>query len=391
MKLLYACADRSDDPLLWSGMVANCRRALEDAGVELAILDHIPFECPAPLRLLHQGYKRLGRKTHYLQIEPAVLRRAAARIATRFAQGDCDAVFSPGTGMPVYAYLPPGIPVVTYLDATKRTWITHYFGLESLCGRSRRHVDEVDRVSLRHNTLTIFSSDWAQSEAMRDYTLPAQRTAVVPIGANLIAAPTQAEVEGWITDRRRTSLRLLFLGKEWIRKGGPDALALTYALRARGLSATLDIVGCQPPLSADDRAVTRVHGFIDHSTPAGRREFHDILRDSHVLVFLSQAEAYGIALCEAAAFGVPAYANAVGGIPTIVRPGVTGWLSGTPFSAEVAAETLATAWRSPDQYRRIALAVRADYDARLNWGSAARSLRDHIESALSRRTAGVVP
>ncbi|MEO6875207.1 MAG: glycosyltransferase, partial [Opitutaceae bacterium] len=180
-------------------------------------------------------------------------------------------------------------------------------------------------------------------------------------------------------------LRLLFLGKEWDRKGGPDALALVHALHARGLPATLDIVGCEPALGAEDRGVARVHGFIDHSTPAGREKFHAILRETAVLVFLSQAEAYGIALCEAAAFGVPAYANAVGGIPTIVRPGVTGWLGATPFSAETAAEVLATAWRSPDHYRRIALAARADYEARLNWRVAGRSLVNLIEGALSRR------
>ena len=387
MKLLYACADRADDPHLWSGTVSNCRQALQDTGVELAVFDRIPFECPVPLRLLHQAHKRLGRKTHLLQIEPAVLRRAARRIAARFAQGDCDAVFCPGTGVPVYTYLPASVPVFTYLDATKRSWIGNYFGLETLCARSRRQVDEVDRVSLRNNRLSIFSSDWAKSEAARDYGVPARRMAVVPFGANLIEAPAQAEVEGWIAARRRDPLRLLFLGKEWKRKGGPEALALIHALRARGLPATLDIVGCEPALGAGDRALTRVHGFIDHSAPDGRKKFHALLREAHVLLFLSQAEAYGIALCEAAAFGVPAYATRVGGIPTIVRHGVTGWLSATPFSRDDAAETLAAAWRSPDQYRRIALAARADYDARLNWRAAGRSLQTHIEHALSRRTA----
>ena len=385
MKLLYACADRADDPHLWSGTVSNCRQALLNAGAELAVLDRIPFECPAPLRLLHQLHKRLGRKTHLLQIEPVILRHAARHIATRFAKGDCDAVFCPGTGVPVYTYVPPEIPVVTYLDATKRSWIGNYFGLETLCARSRRHVDEVDRVSLRPNLLSIFSSDWAVAEAARDYGVPASRTAVVPFGANLSEAPNLAAVQDWIALRRREPLRLLFLGKEWNRKGGPEALAVIHALRDRGLPATLDIVGCEPVFSDADRAVTRVHGFVDHSSIAGRKKFHAILREAHVLLFLSQAEAFGIALCEAAAFGVPAYATRVGGIPTIVRHGETGWLCDERVSPAAVAETLAAAWRSPDQYRRIALAARADYEARLNWGAAGRSLVSHVQSALARR------
>jgi glycosyltransferase involved in cell wall biosynthesis len=387
MKLLYTCADRADDPHHWSGIVWNCRRALEAAGVELAIFDRIPFDCPLLLRLRHQFHRRLGRKTHYLQIEPAILRRAAGRIAARFDQGDCDGVFCPGTGVPVFTYLPARIPVFTYLDATKRAWIDTYFGLETLCPRSRRAVDEVDRESLQNNTLTIFSSDWARSGAAQHYGVPADRMAVVPFGANLLEAPERTEVESWIATRPRDSLRLLFLGKEWERKGGPEALALVQELRARGVAATLEIVGCTPVLDPAESRLARVHGFVDHSAPAGRKMFHDLLRDTHALVFLSRAEAYGIALCEAAAFGVPAFATDVGGIPTIVRHGVNGWLSPRPFSAPASAAMITAMWRSPSDYTRVALAARTDYDARLNWGAAGRSLQQLMAHALARRSA----
>ena len=387
MKLLYTCANNASDPHLWSGTVSNCRQALQAAEVQLEIFDQIPFECPLPLRLLHQAHKRLGRKIHFLQIEPAVLRRAAARIVQRFDQGDCAGVFCPGTGVPVHAYLPKRLPVISYLDATKRSWIGNYFGLGTLCARSRRQVDEVDRASLANNTLTIFSSDWARAEAERDYGIAAGRMAVVPFGANLSEAPTRAEVESWIEARAHTSLRMLFLGKEWERKGGPEALKLVRALRVRGLAASLDIVGCQPVLNSWERMFTRVHGFVDHSAAAGRQIFRSLLSEAHFLVFLSQAEAYGIALCEAAAFGVPAYANNVGGIPTVVRNGETGWLSPVPFSPDEAADTLAAVWHSPARYRRIALAARTDYETRLNWTAAGRSLKLNIAQALTERDA----
>jgi len=391
MKLLYACANRADDPRLWSGTVSNCRQALLDTGVELAVLDEIPFSCPLTLRLLHQAHKRFGRKIHLLQIEPAMLRRAARRIATRFAQGDCDAIFCPGTGVPVYTYLPADLPVVTYLDATKRTWIGSYFGLDTLCPRSRRQVDEVDRVSLANNRLTIFSSDWARAEASRDYAVPAAQMAVVPFGANLLDPPSRAEVDTWISVRQHAPLRLLFLGKEWIRKGGPEALTVVRALRARGLPAMLDVVGCTPDLTGDDRLLAHVHGFIDHSTPEGRQRFRSLLSEAHVLMFLSRAEAYGIALCEAAAFGVPAYAANVGGIPTIVRPGVTGWLADVPFSPDRAADALAAAWRSPELYGALARAARADFESRLNWRAAALSLAAQITRVLARPPEKVAP
>jgi glycosyltransferase involved in cell wall biosynthesis len=384
MKLLYACADRADDPLHWSGTVVNCRRALEAAGVGIAVFDRIPFECPPSLRVRHQLHKHLGRKTHHLDLEPAVLRSAAQHIAARFAEGDCDAVFCPGTGVPVHTWLPPEIPTFTYLDATKRSWIKTYFGLHTLCERSRRHVEAADRRALHDHTLTFFSSDWALNEAARDYGVPPARLAVVPFGANLTQPPAHFAVTAAILGRDKESFRLLFVGKEWTRKGGPDALALVQALRDRGVAATLDIVGCTPAITAEQRVFTRVHGFVDHSTPEGADHFHALLGASHVLLFLSRAEAYGIALCEAAAFGVPAYALRVGGIPTIVRNGENGWLGAAPFDVREAAATLAGVWKSPTTYGRIALAAREHFETRLNWQAAGRSLRTRMEEALAR-------
>ena len=385
MKLLFACANSASDPGLWSGTVWNCRRALESAGVEIEVFDNIPFECPLHLRLLHQFYKRIGRKTHSLQSEPAVLRRAAARIATRFAQGNCNAVFIPGSGVPVYACVPGNIPVFTYLDATKLSWIRTYFGEDTLTARSRRHIDAVDCTSLKNATKTFFSSQWALDEAEQDYDVPPDRTAVVPFGANLVEPPARADVDAWIAARPRRSLRLMFLGKEWVRKGGPEALALVRELRRRGTEAVLHVVGCTPSISTADRPFVEIHGFINHSTPEGWQTFRPLLAQSHVLVFLSRAEAYGIALCEAAAFGVPMFATDTGGIPTIVQPGVNGWLSPTPFSAAAAASALENTFANPTDYQRLAHGARDDYEQRLNWSAAGASLVHHITQSLSLR------
>jgi glycosyltransferase involved in cell wall biosynthesis len=387
MKLLFACANSASDPHLWSGTVWHCRRALESAGVQLEVIDGIPFECQMHLRILHQLYKRLGRKTHSLQSEPTILQRAADRIAARFAKGDCDAVFIPGSGVPVYAYLPPNIPAFPYLDATKLSWIRTYFGVETLTARSRKHIDAVDRTSLENATMTFFSSQWALDEAVNDYGVSPDRVAVVPFGANLVDPPSRVEVAGFIAARPWAPLQFLFLGKEWERKGGPEAIALMREFHRLGVSAKLHIVGCTPTVVERDRGYVEVHGFIDRQQPEGMKKFRTLLQQSHALLFLSRAEAYGIALCEAAAFGVPMFALPVGGIPTFVQPGVNGWLSPLPFSAQSAVALLQRTLSRPDEYRRLAYGAREDYEHRLNWTVAGCSLAQHMEQALASSSA----
>lgn len=382
MKLLFACADRVSDRQSWSGTVWNCWQALQHAGIDVALCDEVPFRCPPALRLLHQWHRRFGRLVHYLQIEPAVLRRAARHVELRFARGDCDGIFSPATGVPLHAFIRPEIPVFAYLDATKRSWISAYKGLRTLSRRSARHVEEVDRTGLENNRLSLFSSDWAAAEARRDYGASPERTPVVPFGANIADPPSPSAVEAAVRNRSPDAFRCLFLGKEWERKGGPEALAVVREVRTRGLDVTLDIVGCTPALAPEERAFTRLHGFVDHSTLQGRRRFRDVLTQTHVLLFLSRAEAFGIALCDAAAFGVPALATGVGGIGTVVRPGRNGWLTPAPLRPSAAADALEDVLRSPGRYRSVALAAREDYETRLNWRAAGDTLRSRIGLAL---------
>ncbi len=382
MKILYACCEDASNQNSWSGLVYHIRMALEKAGFEIEVFDRIPFECPLPLRFFHQYYKRFSRRVHQLQIEPAILQNAARRIERRFLESKCDAVFCPGTGVPVNAFIDPAIPVFTYLDATKRTWIETYFGLETLCARSRKLVDFVDQQALKNNTLTLFSSDWAQQAALREAAVSPKRTAVVPFGANLADSPTANEVAAFIAGRDAGKCRLLFLGKEWERKGGLDALALVRGLRAAGMSAELDVIGCTPTIPADLKQWVRVHGFIDRSTDKGRASFREIISQTHLLAFFSLADCSPLALCEANAFGIPCLATSVGGIPTIIRDGVNGFLFPPPLNVADCVERTLNLMRNFETYKMLARTARSEFESRLNWDTAGLRLRQLIESRL---------
>jgi glycosyltransferase involved in cell wall biosynthesis len=74
-------------------------------------------------------------------------------------------------------------------------------------------------------------------------------------------------------------------------------------------------------------------------------------------------EAFGLAALEAMARGKPVVATTVGGIPEIIRPGVTGLLV-PPADEEQLASALATLLSQPADAQRIGAAARADVEAR---------------------------
>jgi len=114
--------------------------------------------------------------------------------------------------------------------------------------------------------------------------------------------------------------RVLFVGGEFARKGGPDLLeAWTrggFADRAR-----LDLVTSAPPPGGDVPGVT-VHTGVRAHSPG----WEALWRGADVFALPTRDEAFGIVFQEAAAAGLPAIAPHLNAVPEIVIDGETGVL-----------------------------------------------------------------
>jgi glycosyltransferase involved in cell wall biosynthesis len=170
------------------------------------------------------------------------------------------------------------------------------------------------------------------------------------------------------------------VGVDWARKGGDIAVAIAQRLNDEGLPTELTIVGCRP-----DRArlpdFVNVAGFLDKHTAEGRTALDAFYARSHFLLLPSRAEAYGLVLAEACAFGVSCIASDVGGIPTIVRNGVNG-MTFDPSEIGPACSYIEESMANRSQYEQLAVSSFAEYEARLNWDVAGRVVKGLIEERL---------
>jgi glycosyltransferase involved in cell wall biosynthesis len=113
-------------------------------------------------------------------------------------------------------------------------------------------------------------------------------------------------------------LRLLFVGGDFIRKGG-DILVDVFRNDLSAV-AELDIVTRNVPVDLPDHV--RVHQNL--SPNDGR--LRDLYAQCDVFVLPTRADMSSLAAIEAMATGRPVIASPVGGIPDIVSDGVTGFL-----------------------------------------------------------------
>lgn len=326
------------------------------------VVDLFPLNLPGetlftPLR----AFYRLAGQYYHPMREPMLLRALARHIERQLSSLQPDFVFSPSS-VPG-TFIDTKLPWVFASDQVFRDFVSTY--VHQPAARFVRLGNAQEARALATATIATYPSAFAAQHACCHYGAASDKVVVIPWGANLPRDVSDSEVAAAIAARRFNECRLLFLGRDWKRKGG-DQLVLTVSeLNRRGLRTSATIIGCAP--AGLPRSEFTTYPYLNNGRSDHFQIFCQAMATSHFLFLPSRAEAYGQALCEAAAFGVPAVATAVGGIPTIIRHGDTGFVVPLETSIDEYCDLIAGTMAQPENYCRMAEAARAEYCRRLNW------------------------
>jgi starch synthase len=213
--------------------------------------------------------------------------------------------------------------------------------------------------------IATFSENVARSLA-RDYGVDPARVAVVGAGANVFPAEAPRHDDG------RT---VLFIGKEFGRKGGPILLDAFVRLRRRFPKARLLLAGPRdaPPLP---------EGAF-HLGPVELEELPALLSQTTVFAMPTLREPFGLAFLDAMACGVPCVGTRIEAVPEIVSDGETGLLV-PPGDAVALAAALERLLSNPLRTRAMGARGRARVGARFLWRHAAERLERALVAATLR-------
>ena len=181
----------------------------------------------------------------------------------------------------------------------------------------------------------------------------------------------------------------LLIAVAMMRQG--DKLA-SYALLAAALRRIagrpwrLAVVGDGPARPAVEAAMAPLGpGRVRFLGERPAKAMPGLLADADLFVWPAIREAYGMALLEAQAAGLPVVAGDTGGVPDIVRHGETGLLA--PVGDEAAfADAVAALLSDPARRRRMGNAAARNAAADHSLDAAAREL-DRIVTTVGRRRA----
>jgi glycosyltransferase involved in cell wall biosynthesis len=237
--------------------------------------------------------------------------------------------------------------------------------LDASSRRVRAALD-YERRLYGHVDLILCMSEWLRRSFIEDFDQAPEKVVTVGAGAN-VPVPER------LPERPEGPPRVLFVGKQFERKGGPSVVRAFHALRRRHAEAELAIVG-PTGLTIDEPGV-RMLGRVEPETMSR------LYREATMFTMPSVYEPFGIAVLEAMANGLPCIVSDSCALPEIVEDGRSGLVArrGDP---EALAERMLALAADPARARAMGEAGHGRVRARFNWDSVASRVLDETSRRL---------
>ena len=303
-------------------------------------------------------------RSHRLEREWLSLKEYSWRAGRFLRREKVDVVFSPS--QLTITYLQTSARIIYCNDAPFGAIANQYSNFTKLSETYVRQGYRQEYLSHKNADRIVYPSAWARESAIRLHHADPQKCVEQAFGANLPYRPSWNDVKEAASRRAgHSEVSLIMISSDWERKGGSFAVDVVRELKRRGMRARLTVIGAGPADGIPDVASL---GWLNKWTESGAQSFRETMFDSDFIIMPSLAEAYGMALWEGAAHGLPMIGRAVGGIPSIIRHGENGILFPFEASATLVANWIEEAF-DPNMYRRLSERAFNDYQTRGNWRS----------------------
>ncbi|MBC8065708.1 MAG: glycosyltransferase family 4 protein [Chlorobia bacterium] len=375
-RVAYVTVLDSSDVSHWSGILLYLHDALASVFPEVVRIGPLK-SYREPIGIAKRLASWTRKQDHPLWLTKASAKGMARQVEARLEEIKPDAVFC--VWHPPVSFLRTQVPVFMFQDCPFEIIQPLYDGMSHFTPAIMEEVKLVERVAAKRCTGIIETSDWAAAEARRLWRLPDEKVASIPFGANVVSSVTTENVDEVIRSRSSEQCSLLWLGKDWERKGGDIAVRTAGLLNQRGIKTKLFVVGADVPSNSRDSFVEAV-GFVDKGAESGRKQLEDLLKSCHALILPTKAEAFGIVFLEAAAYAMPSLAPNVMGVGSAVLDGKTGALLPANATADAYADQIESWWKDRPMYESLCRSSLEAYRETFTWEQVARRIRDFMLS-----------
>jgi len=236
-------------------------------------------------------------------------------------------------------------------------------------------TEEIEKKGLEKYNAIIYCSDWIKKSTIQYYNIKSDKIYVVEFGANI------PNPKNYTIDIDMDICHLVFIGRNWEKKGGDKVLETYRKLQNDGFPCTLTIIGSIPDIVPNDKNLIIIP-FLDKSKKTDMEKFCQILSKSHFLILPTKFDAFGIVFCEASAYAVPSIAANVGGVSQAIREGKNGYLLSEDAPAEDYVTKIKSIFTNKENYFNLRKSSRNEFETRLNWDNWSNNVNKILEEVV---------
>lgn len=366
LRIGYLSSQNFLDKNAWSGSLYYMHQALCARNLQVINLGN-PQKPSRLQKLLNRVWKRNNSSKMGSPDYIAKYRKFADQLQKQLLKTPCDVIFAPVASAEL-TFLETKIPIIYLSDATFKLY-NDYYQL-NLDQQEAEWAAKQESIALSKASRIVYPSEWVADSAINDYQVEKAKVEIIPFGANLDTSPLSEAV---LSKEQNSPCRLLFVGKDWHRKGGEIAFQTLISLHKMGIDAELVVVGSVPPAEIKHDKLT-VIPYLDKNIPQQRQKLNELFLKSHFFVFPTRADFSPIVICEANAFGLPVLTTDGGGIPTIIKNGKNGYMLPLSASGDDYANLIAQFFLDKSNYEQLVRSSRKEYELRLNWDKWAENI-----------------
>lgn len=263
-----------------------------------------------------------------------------------------------------------GVPHFIYTDHA------HLSNLENPSFDQRRLRPQawIDLEStIYHNATCVFTrSTNVTDDIVKYYGVDASKVVCVYAGSNVRMPPGYRAANTGYSNQN-----ILFVGKDWERKGGPELVEAFLEVLKVHPDAHLTIAGARPVLNVPNCSILG-------SVPLGQLAYH--YASASVFCLPSRVEPFGVAFLEAMMHRLPIVATHVEAVPDMVKEGITGHLV-APGDVNGLARALSGLLSDPDRCQRYGESGYRHVVETYTWDRVGQRLRSHILPIVERVSA----
>lgn len=204
------------------------------------------------------------------------------------------------------------VPNYIYTDHTTKTNLLYPDVDARQYMRSKGFIEKCETKAYQDATMIFTFGGLVSHSLITQYNIPKEKVLVVHAGSN-VKYNTSANPN----PQKYFSKKILFVGVEWERKGGPILLEVFKRVLEKHPDASLTIVGCTPNIKLPN---CEIIGKIPVE------KVFNYYNSASVFCLPTIREPFGIAFIEAMNYHLPIIANNIGSIPDLVRNGYNGYL-----------------------------------------------------------------